>query len=175
MMAGGIAFLLWLGLPGLLSAQITESVSNAVTVSDAVTVSQAVTAQPLNVPPELGLRALPDEDVKYYGVLQNQDQLDALWELQENIMNDLPSLLSWMIPDSPEVDFQQNTVLWYSNRGARASFVEIKKVVETEHSLTVHIEVTHSDFGSSRLNLWRIPKTDKPVMFKETHFYNQGP
>lgn len=167
--AGWIVFLLLLVPGGLLSAQ------TPFTPPETVTGAHTITVQPLNVPPELGMRELPDEDVKYYGVLQNQDQLDALWELQENVMDDLPPLLSWMIPDPIQVDFPHHTVLWYSNRGARASFVELKNVTESEHALTVHIEVTHSDFGSARLNLWRILKTDKPVMFKEIHFYNQGP
>ena len=132
----------------------------------------------IKTPPGLGMQPLPDEDVKYYGILQTQDQFNALWNMQENTATDFPALFSWMIPPAPEIDFEKYTVLWFSNGGARASFVTLKKILATgdsTHAITIYLDVVHSDFGSRQLNLWRIPKTTGPVVFKETHIYDRGP
>ncbi|CAI2719201.1 hypothetical protein [Nitrospina watsonii] len=133
--------------------------------------------QSINVPPEVGLRSLPEEDVHYRGALYNREAFLELWNLQENVMSDFPRLLNWLIPDPPPIDFNRHTVLWFSNRGAGASFVEMQRVVVSEDggALEAHIKVVYSDFGSKKLNLWKIPKTHLPVVFREQAVFDGGP
>jgi len=131
----------------------------------------------VNVPPELGLRPLPEEEVHYSGIARTRARFLELWNLQENVMSDFPRLLNWLIPDPPDIDFNRYSVLWFSNRGERASFVELEKIVHAEEgdALEAHIKVVYSDFASKKLNLWRIPKTHRPVVFKEHPVYDRGP
>ncbi|MCF8723510.1 hypothetical protein LQ236_001530 [Nitrospina gracilis] len=138
---------------------------------------ESLSFQSVNVPPELGLRPLPEEEVHYKGATYTREAFVALWELQENVMSDFPRLLNWLIPDPPPLDFTRHTVLWFSNRGAGASFVELERVVMSEDgdALEAHVKVVHSDFVSKKLNLWTIPKTHRPVVFREKKVFNEGP
>ncbi len=157
------AFLFLGGISGLGAASAAEK--------------ETLPFQSVDVPPELGLRPLPEEDVHYKGVLYTREAFVALWELQENVMSDFPRLLNWLIPDPPPMDFTRHTVLWFSNRGAGASFVELERIVMSEDgdALEAHIKVVHSDFVSKKLNLWTIPKTHRPVVFRERSIFNEGP
>lgn len=131
----------------------------------------------LDIPPEIGLRALPEEEVHYSGAVRTREQFLELWNLQENVMSDFPRLFNWLIPDPPGIDFNRYTVLWFSNRGAGASFVELQKIVHAGEgdALEAHIKVVYSDFVSKKLNLWRIPKTSRPIVFKEHPVYDRKP
>lgn len=139
--------------------------------------TESLPFQSINVPPELGLRPLPEDDVHYKGVLYTRESFLELWELQENVMSDFPRLLNWLIPDPPPIDFTRNTVLWFSNRGAGASFAELERVVVSEEgdALEAHIKVVYSDFVSKKLNLWTIPKTHRPVVFRIKEVFDAGP
>ncbi|MCF8721496.1 hypothetical protein [Nitrospina gracilis] len=139
--------------------------------------TESLPFQSINVPPELGLRPLPEDDVHYKGVLYTRESFLELWELQENVMSDFPRLLNWLIPEPPPIDFTRHTVLWFSNRGAGASFVELERVVVSEEgdALEAHLKVVYSDFVSKKLNLWTIPKTHRPVVFRIKEVFDAGP
>ena len=76
----------------------------------------------------------------------------------------------------PEINFSKYSVIWYANRGSGASFVESIEVIGELDKVVTKIGVYYSDFGSSHLNLWKIPKTNKDVVFEESKKYEtRGP
>jgi len=112
----------------------------------------------------------------YCGVVHSQIELNRLWSQLINIQRKFYQLNA-RVPKPPQVDFSKHMVLWFAERGVHASFVQSLEITENEekNSLNVIVYVFHSDFGSSNLNLWKIPKTDKEIIFKVEHKYDRGP
>jgi len=111
----------------------------------------------------------------YFGVIRSQRELNTLWSQLINIQNDFFHNLISRIPEAPQVDFSKNMILWFADRGANASFVESLEIIEHEetNSYKAIIHVFHSDFGSSRLNLWKIPTTRKEIIIQVEHKYEE--
>ena len=80
------------------------------------------------------------------------------------------------IPEAPVIDFSSYTVLWYADKGSNASFVELQSLAKNkEGGVSAEILVFHSDFGSRRLNLWRLQKSAGPLQVEEKPQYDRGP
>lgn len=113
------------------------------------------------------------------GVFRSESALKQVWADMINAWDE--QKFFWQRkhdnqPVMPTVDFSKKSVLWYGDRGGGASFVTMKKVLEFDDVIEAHLVLFHSDFGSSHLNLWTVPKTDKPVRFVETSEYEKrGP
>ncbi len=112
----------------------------------------------------------------YYGVVHSQIELNRLWSQLINIQRKFYQLNA-RVPKPPQIDFGKHMVIWFADRGVHASFVQSLEITENEerNSLNAIVYVFHSDFGSSNLNLWKIPKTDKEIIFKVEHKYDRGP
>jgi len=70
-------------------------------------------------------------------------------------------------PIKPTIDFGKYSVIWYSDRYSYASQSELTGVTECENVIFANMKVIYSDYGSSRLRLWKIPKTNKSITFIE--------
>jgi len=113
---------------------------------------------------------------RYHGILHTELELSELWTHMVNAWDEhygFQKAKRENQPVTPHVDFDTQSVIWYADRGSNASFVRASKAVEYEDLIEVHITIYHSDFGSSRLNLWTIPKTNKAIRFVETHEYDE--
>jgi hypothetical protein len=114
----------------------------------------------------------------YYGAISSQEELSELWSKLVNTKRDFEILGRLEVPPPPSVDFDTHAVLWFADRGADASFVESLTIEPdaTGSSLKAIITVFHSDFGSRRLNLWKIPRLEKKIEFEVKHKYeSRGP
>jgi len=113
----------------------------------------------------------------YFGVIDSREELQEIWSHMIQADDNTFFFPGVGVPPPPKVDFGKYQALWFADRGAHASFVESAKLVEDPKtgSLTAVIKVWHSDFGSSKLNLWQIPRTQKKITFRETHHYDRGP
>jgi hypothetical protein len=111
----------------------------------------------------------------YYGVFRSQEGLNEIWKNMINVQKEVFLKKEIVVPLPPRVDFGESIVLWFADRGAQASFVKSMMVLKSDqrNTLTALVEVFHSDFGSSRLNLWRIPRTDKSIVFEVKHLYEE--
>jgi hypothetical protein len=148
--------------------------------SAVVTVAQlppdSLVATPIPIGRDLRLKRSFDY-TKYDGVLQSQRELNTLWK-QLVTVDDASDLgvpfLGGDVPDPPMIDFTANSVLWFADRGASASFVAaIELGPVPPDTVKVVITAFHSDFGSRRLNLWSIPRFDGPVLFEVKHEYEE--
>jgi hypothetical protein len=133
-------------------------------------------ATPITIGLDLRLKRSFDY-AEYYGVLRSQGELNALWK-QLVTVDDASDLgvpfLGGDVPDPPSIQFTTNSVLWFADRGAKASFVsslELKPALPD--TVKVMVTVFHSDFGSRRLNLWSMPRFDGPVIFEVRHVYEE--
>jgi len=104
---------------------------------------------------------------KYYGVIQNQKELKKIWSKLYDVYNDLNIIINTNDAPVPQIDFNNYSVIWYANRGSGASFVNSIDVIEDSDQVVVKIGIFYSDFGSSHLNLWKVPKITKEVIFEE--------
>ncbi len=113
----------------------------------------------------------------YYGVIDSREELEKIWSHMIQADDNTFFFPGLGVPPPPKVDFGKYQALWFADRGAHASFVESAKLEEDPKtgSLTAVIKVWHSDFGSSKLNLWQIQRTRKKITFRETHHYDRGP
>lgn len=114
----------------------------------------------------------------YRGVFYNEAELKQVWADMINVWDEhsgLPIKTNPNQPIMPIIDFEKYSVIWYADRGSRASFVTLNKVLERTDILEAHVALFYSDFGSSNLNLWTIPKTEKSVRFVESREYDRGP
>lgn len=113
----------------------------------------------------------------YYGVINSREELAQIWSHIIKAGDDDFFFPGMGVPPPPEFDFKNHQALWFADRGAHASFVESAELVEDAESgaLTAAIKVWHSDFGSRKLNLWKIPRTNRKIIFRETHHYDRGP
>jgi len=113
---------------------------------------------------------------KYFGVISSNEELEDVWS---HMVKKGDSIFFPRVGVSPppEIDFNIYQVLWFANRGANASYIESVDLVEDTESdtLTAKVKVWHSDFGSRELNLWKIPRVSKKIIFQETHLYDRGP
>ena len=128
----------------------------------------------IEVDPDLRLKDRFDYST-YCGIIRSQRELNTLWSQLINIQSDFYHKLTSRIPESPQVDFSKHMVLWFADRGVNASFVESLEIVENgeTNSFKAIIHVFHSDFGSSHLNLWKIPKTRKEIIIQVEHKYEE--
>jgi hypothetical protein len=131
-------------------------------------------AEKIEIDPDLRLKDRFDYST-YCGIIRSQKELNTLWSQLINIQNDFYHKLFSRIPESPQVDFSKDMVLWFADRGVNASFVESLEIAENEetNSFKAIIHVFHSDFGSSHLNLWKIPKTRKEIIIQVEHKYEE--
>ncbi|TSC75236.1 MAG: hypothetical protein G01um101430_559 [Parcubacteria group bacterium Gr01-1014_30] len=115
----------------------------------------------------------------YRGIFRTEAELKNIWKYMVNAYDEVSGLPFPKNPNQPvmsEVDFDKYSVVWYADRGSNASFVTMKKMVEYQNLIEAHLALFYSDFGSSHLNLWTIPKTEKEIRFVETKEYEQrGP
>ena len=114
----------------------------------------------------------------YWGTIRSQKELDKIWSGLVNIKKTFYSKPGAIVPPAPQVDFSTNMVLWFAERGVNASFVESVALSPDKTSSTLNVLVTvfHSDFGSSNLNLWKIPMTKYNIVLKVKHKYEtRGP
>jgi hypothetical protein len=128
----------------------------------------------IEIDPDLRLKDSFDYST-YCGIIRSQRELNTLWSQLINIQNDFYHKLTSRIPESPQVDFSKHMVLWFADRGVNASFVESLEIAKNEetNSFKAIIHVFHSDFGSSRLNLWKIPKISKEIIIQVEHKYEE--
>ena len=135
---------------------------------------QHITADKIEIDPDLRLKDRFDYST-YCGIIRSQRELNTLWSQLINIQDDFYHKLISHIPKSPQVDFSKHMVIWFADRGVNASFAESLEITENEgaNSLNAIIHVFHSDFGSSRLNLWNIPKTSKEIIIQVKHKYEE--
>ena len=111
------------------------------------------------------------------GIFHTEADLKKVWKYMVNAYDEVsglpfPKNLN-QPPVMPEIDFDKYFVVWYTNGGSGASFVTMNKVVEYQNLIEAHLTLFYSDFGSSHLNLWTIPKTEKGIRFVETKEYEQ--
>ena len=114
----------------------------------------------------------------YWGTIRSQKELDKIWSGLVNIQKTFYHKPGAIVPPAPQVDFSTNMVLWFAERGVNASFVESVALSpdKTSNTLNVLVTVFHSDFGSSHLNLWKIPRTKYNIVLKVKHKYEtRGP
>ena len=113
------------------------------------------------------------------GVFRNENELKKVWGSIVNAYDELQAFWEKKHenqPIMPIIDFSKYSVIWYADRCNNASFTTMKNVLEFNDFIQAHVIPFHSDFGSSHLNLWTIPKTDKEIRFVETEEYEQrGP
>jgi hypothetical protein len=112
----------------------------------------------------------------YFGVINSPEELAKIWS--HIVKNDSALFFpSAGVSPPPKIDFNNYRVLWFADRGANASYIESLELVEDIKSgtLTAKIKVWHSDFGSRKLNLWKIKNKSKKIIFREIHHYDQGP
>ena len=129
----------------------------------------------IEIPDKLRVR---DSFIKnqYYGVIQNQKELKEIWSKLYDIHNDFNIITNTNDSPVPEIDFNHYSVIWYANRGSGASFVESIRIMEEPQDLKIKIRVFYSDFGSSHLNLWKVSKISKEIVFEEVkRFETMGP
>lgn len=113
----------------------------------------------------------------YSGIFRTEAELQSAWRHMVNAYDEVSGLPFPKNPNQPvmpKVDFDKYSVIWYADRGSNASFVKMNKVVEYQNLVEAYLTLFYSDFGSSHLNLWTIPKTDKEIRFVETKEYEQG-
>ncbi|MGV7220385.1 MAG: hypothetical protein ACQ9MH_02520 [Nitrospinales bacterium] len=112
----------------------------------------------------------------YFGVINSPEGLRKIWSHIVKNENTLFFPNAGVSPP-PKIDFNNYRVLWFADRGANASFIESVDLVEDikSGSLTAKIKVWHSDFGSRKLNLWKIKNKSKKIIFYEIHNYDEGP
>jgi hypothetical protein len=106
---------------------------------------------------------------QYRGIFYTQAELKNVWKYMANAYGSGSAAQSQGgEPVMPQIDFSKYSVIWYAVRGSNASAVTVNKVVETTDTIEVYATLLYSDYGSNGLNLWTVPKTDKPVRFIET-------
>jgi len=106
--------------------------------------------------------------MKYYGIIQSQKELNKVWSKLYDVYSKNNVLANTNDAPVPQVDFSKNSVIWYADRGSGASFVKSIDVYEEAESITITFGLFYSDFGSSHLNLWKVPRISKIVILKET-------
>ena len=112
----------------------------------------------------------------YSGIFRTEVELKNVWKYMVNAYDEVSGLPFPKNPNQPmmpQIDFDKYSVVWYADNGSNASFVTMNKVVEYQNLIEAHLTLFYSDFGSSHLNLWTIPKTDKKIRFVETKEYEQ--
>lgn len=126
---------------------------------------------PIETPYRLEKSFKPDP---YFGVIQSRKQLEILWSHLVHA-EDEGFITLHGSPEMPEMDFSRYALFWFADQGAQASYTDLKSLNSHADGWTATVEVVHSDFGSRRLNLWRIPIPDGPVAIQEKHLYDRGP
>ena len=111
------------------------------------------------------------------GLFQNEGELKKVWAYMINAWDEQSAF--WKKrqanqPVMPTIDFEKYSVIWYADRGTNASFVTLDEVLEQADFLQAKVTLVYSDFGSSHLNLWTIPKTNKTVRFVENRESEKG-
>ena len=112
----------------------------------------------------------------YKGIFRNENELKKVFGSMVNAYDELQAF--WEKKHEPQpvmpiIDFGKYSVIWYADRGSNASFTTLKEVLEYDDFIEARVIPFYSDFGSSHLNLWTIPKTDKEIRFVETKEYEQ--
>ncbi|NQT71683.1 MAG: hypothetical protein HQ553_02810 [Chloroflexi bacterium] len=112
----------------------------------------------------------------YYGTIRSQKELNQLWSQMINIQKEYYHKSNAKVPELPQIDFSKNSVLWFADRGVNASFVSLPRVKEDNmaQALIATVYAFYSDYGSSHLNLWKIPPTEKEIVFEIVRDYEQG-
>jgi hypothetical protein len=106
----------------------------------------------------------------HMGLIQSREELKEIWADLTNIEN----AFFGMIPPVPDIDFEKYSVLWFTLQGYGGSGVKVSDILEYENAILMKASVFYSDFGSSDLLLWKIPKTVKPILIQEAHAYERG-
>jgi len=113
------------------------------------------------------------------GIFRNENEFKKVWGSMVNAYDDLQAFWEKKHenqPVMPIIDFSKHSVIWYADRCSNASFTTMKEALEYDDFIQAHVIPFYSDFGSSDLNLWTIPKTEKEIRFVETKEYEQrGP
>jgi len=105
------------------------------------------------------------------GVFRNIDELKEVWRYVENTNDGLDRIGNVPLP---MIDFSKYSVIWYSDRCIGNTATTLEKVSEFEDFIEARVMLFYSDYGSSKLNLWIIPKTDKKVRFVEEKQVDTG-
>lgn len=112
----------------------------------------------------------------YKGIINSESDFSKLWNSMINVYDELRGEINPNRPIIPTVDFNNYSVIWYADKGKNASFSTATEMIEYDDHIEIHITNFYSDFGSSHLNLWKIPKTTKPVKFiEESKYEERGP
>jgi len=139
-----------------------------------VTVFDGLVPAPIEVAANLRLGRTFDYEL-YFGTFLSREELDWVWGYLENVEAEGNPLTRGEVPDPPEIDFENEMLLWFADRGASASFVSaIALDALPPETLRVRVTAFHSDFGSRRINLWRVPRYEGPVEFEIEHEYEDG-
>jgi hypothetical protein len=126
----------------------------------------------INISSDLRLEGRFDYTI-YYGVLQSQKELDDIWAHLVSIKNDAHEWNRWLpmvkgdVPSPPRIDFEQYSVVWYATEGKGVSFVDTIEARDYPDKIMVKVTAVHSDYLTNELNLWKIPKVNKTVLFEE--------
>ena len=72
---------------------------------------------------------------KYYGVIQNQKELNRIWSELYDVDNDLNIIFNTNDAPAPQIDFNNYSVIWYANRGSGASFVDSIEVFKEQQNI----------------------------------------
>lgn len=138
---------------------------------------KSVSFEKVNLHSDWGLRESFDYST-YKGVFNDETELKRVWGYMWNAIEETKAWRRNTTPENqpilPIIDFGKHSVIWYANRGSNASFVVMDKIVEFDNLIEAHITLHYSDFITSDLNLWTIPKTSKPVQFVERQEYDGG-
>jgi len=106
----------------------------------------------------------------HMGLIQSNGELKKFWGDLENIENKFFG----NIPPSPDIDFEKYSIIWFTLAGTNASSAEVLDILEYENAILMKVRVSYSDYGSTYFDLWKIPKTIKPILLQEVYAYDRG-
>jgi len=156
------------------AGQLTPVCLAADEPSESAALREVVEAVKIPIDEDLSLGGSFDYS-HYYGLIRSQDELDDLWSGLISAKKPYASRLGFGLPDPPKVDFVNNSVIWFADKGAGASYVDSMLVgaYESDRKLFITFVAFHSDFSSDRLELWTIPLTGYTADFSVLHKYEE--
>jgi hypothetical protein len=105
------------------------------------------------------------------GVIQSQQELEKLWSHLSSIdESDYAK-----VPPAPAINFALYSVVWFTLANTGGSSAEFSDMMEYDNAILMKVKVERSDILSTDLDLWKIPKTVKPIMYQEERSFVPGP
>ncbi|MBP9728195.1 MAG: hypothetical protein KBD27_02330 [Candidatus Moranbacteria bacterium] len=163
-------------LPKIGTWQPTETISATTNQQKPISEPQPLIFEKVNLHSDWRLKSSFNYST-YKGIFRNENELKKVFGSMVNAYDEQQAFWEKKHepqPVMPVIDFSKYSVIWYADRGSNASFTTLKKVLEYNDFIEAQVTPFYSDFGSSHLNLWTIPKTDKEIRFVETKEYEQG-